>query len=192
MTSPKLRAGPRTVAAALVALLAEATAISSFAQAPSVAPAADKSLSDAEIAGVVLSAAATDISQEELALRNTSSPRIRALAREMVADNLLLDQTTLNLLARLGVQPAPSGESDCLIEKATATTGELASLRGTRFDRAYLTDEVAQDRDLLAQMDGRLMSEAESREVRALLAEIRPVLESHLQRAETMAHAQAG
>jgi putative membrane protein len=149
-------------------------------------------MSDAQIAGVVLSAAATDISQGELALRKTSNPRVESLAREMVADNTLLDQNTLHLMARLGVQPAPSAESDRLVEEATATSDELADLTGSRFDRAYVASEVAEHRDLLARMDGLLIPEAESHDVRALLASVRPIIETHLKHAESIAGELAG
>ena len=73
-------------------------------------------MSDGQIVSVVLSAAATDISQAELALARSSHPEVRTLARELVADNTLLDQNTLHLLASLGIQPTESAESDRLVE----------------------------------------------------------------------------
>jgi putative membrane protein len=191
MESLESRAGPRAVAAALLVLALGAIPRLSATQTLSAAR-AGAAMSDAQIAGVVLSAAATDISQGELALEKSSHPEVRTLARELVEDNTLLDQRTLNLMARLGVEPIPSAESERMIESTTGTTEELAGLRGARFDRAYVIQEVAEHRDLLARIDGLLIPEAESHEVRALLASVRPVVESHLKHAETIAARLAG
>jgi putative membrane protein len=191
MESLKSRAGPRAVAATLLVLGLGAFPRVSATQTPSAAR-AGTAISDAQIAGVVLSAAAADISQGELALERCSHPEVRTLASELVADNTLLDQSTLNLMARLGVQPVSSAESERLIELATGTTADLAGLRGARFDRAYVTQEVAEHRDLLARMDGLLIPEAESHEIRGLLASVRPVIASHLKHAEAVSARLAG
>jgi predicted outer membrane protein len=180
------RAGPWVLTAALLVIALGAVPPPSAAQNADAAG-AGKAMSDGQIVAVVLSAAATAISQAELALARSSHPEVRTLARELVADNTLLDQNTLHLLASLGIQPTESAESDRLVETTTGSTDELAGLRGSRFDRAYVTREVAEHRDLLARLDGILIPEAESHEVRRFLATVRPVVEIHLKHAETVA-----
>jgi putative membrane protein len=154
-------------------------------QAQSRNPAVPK-LTDAEIAAIVVIANSADVENGELALTRAENPAVKAFARTMVTDHTAVNRQAAELVAMLGVTPAPSEASRSLAAATTAQRQSLAEKSGAAFDRAYIANEVAYHTTVLETLDGVLIPQAENGELKALLVAVRPAFVAHLEHARQL------
>lgn len=147
----------------------------------SVAPAA---MSDANVAAVVLAANDADVSYARIALAVSEHPGVRAFAQTMIDDHTSVNRAATELAGRLGLVPEQNEASLDLRDGAEETRDELRALSGARFDSAYVANEIAYHRKLLAAIDGALLPSARNAELKALVQSVRPAVVAHLGHAE--------
>lgn len=144
------------------------------------------SFTDSEIAAIVVTANAADVENGELALTRTTNPAVRAFAQTMVTDHTAVNQQAADLVAKLGVTPAPSEASRDLAAATTAQRSALAVTPAADFDRAYVANEVAYHQSVLETLDQALIPAAENAELKALLVAVRPAFVAHLEHAKQL------
>ncbi len=173
---------------ALVALSAGACApgTPAVASAPAPAPAAApaSTMTDADIAAIVVAANTIDVQNGELALSKSSNPEVRRFAQQMVTDHNAVNQSAVALVTRLGVTPTESATSTGLRAGADQTRARLATLSGAEFDRAYMANEVAYHQAVLNAVDSALIPNARNAELKSTLVGVRPAFVAHLQHAQ--------
>ena len=177
-----------------LAMLGSATA--GCAQAPAeqdaAVPAAEQAaapataLSDAEIAAIVVTANSIDVQYGELARERASDAAVRQFAETMITDHTAVNESAGELVARLGVTPVPSDVSRSLEAGAQETLASLRTQSGAAFDSAYIDNEVAYHRAVLAAVDDLLIPNAQNAELRETLVAVRPAFVAHLQHAESL------
>lgn len=140
-------------------------------------------LSDPEIAHVAVTANAIDIEMGELAVERATDDGVRAFARSMIDAHTGVNARAAALAERLGVVPADNAVSRSLRDDADGAKASLRTLRGERFDRAYMEREVAYHQAVLDALEGVLIPGADNAELEALLVEVRPVIAAHLEHA---------
>lgn len=164
----------------------EGSAAMDSAAVPATAPAgaAGGTVTDPQIADIVVAANEVDVAAGELAQSRATDPRVQQFAQRMVTDHTGVNQQASQLVQRLGVTPEPSPTSQQLRQGGEQNRSRLQGLRGAEFDRAYIEHEVAYHQQVLDAIDDTLLPSAQNAELRALLEQVRPAIEAHLQLAQ--------
>jgi putative membrane protein len=142
------------------------------------------SLSDAEIAAVVVTANAIDAELGELAASRAASAAVQAFGRTMARDHRAVNASAAALVAKLGVTPAENAVSRGLRADADAFRARLEQLSGAAFDRGYIEREVSYHQAVLEAVDQLLIPSAQNPELRQAITDVRPALMAHLQHAQ--------
>ncbi|MGH7552850.1 MAG: DUF4142 domain-containing protein, partial [Longimicrobiales bacterium] len=111
------------------------------APAPAPAP-ATPSLSDPQIAHIVVTANAIDSTFGELALTKAQSQAVKDFARTMIADHGTVNKQAVVLAVRLSVTPEDNEVSRQLLAAADQARAGMTNLSGAAFDSAYIAREV--------------------------------------------------
>ena len=143
----------------------------------------NSSLTDAEIASIAVVANQIDIDFAEIAKERSTDEEVLWLARTMATDHQMVIDRAVDLVTRLGVTPEDNAVSQSLNEEARATRERLRNLPQEEFDEEYVENEVAYHEKVIAAVEGLLIPQAENKELKALLEEVLPVLEGHLEHA---------
>ena len=150
--------------------------------APSVAAA--QTLSDPQIAAIVVTANQVDIDAGRLAQKRASSAEVRKFGAQMVTDHEGVNKSAVALVTRLKVTPEENATSRSLKADGDKHLARLHTLEGAAFDRAYIGREVAYHQQVLDALDKALIPNAKNDELRALLVKVRPAFVAHLEHAK--------
>ena len=150
------------------------------------------SLSDPNIAAMVLALNNTDISYARLALaRSTDQSPSRAQRNDVkqFAQRMLTDHTGVNglvtqLLAKLDVAPEDNELSLNMRDESANKRDIMRELNGYAFDSTYMENEVTYHQKFLSQIDNLMLRDARNAELRGLLTAVRPAVAAHLAHAE--------
>ena len=154
--------------------------------APGEAAEPAASLSDAEIAAIVVAANAIDVRYGEIARERATDERVREFAETMIRDHTAVNESAGELVSRLGVTPQPNDVSRSLEASAADTREMLLETSGAAFDRSYIANEVAYHRTVLDALDNLLVPNAANAELKTTLVGVRPAFEAHLRHAESL------
>ena len=141
--------------------------------------AAAQSVSDAQIASIVVTANQVDIDAGELAASRADNPEVKAFAQRMVTDHSGVNKSASELVTRLGVTPEDNPTSQSLKAGGEKNLSNLKALKGAAFDRAYIDHEVAYHDQVLDALDKTLIPGAKNDELKALLVKVRPAFVAH-------------
>jgi len=157
-----------------------------LAMAPTPLIAADGP-SDAEIAHIAYTAGALDVAAAKQALAKSHNSKVRAFAEVMLRDHQAVNQKALELVKKLNVTPADNATSASLSKQAAATEKQLATLKRTAFDRAYVNNEVAFHRTVNGALRDGLIPSADNAELKSLLETGLALFSEHQMHAEHLA-----
>lgn len=156
-----------------------------FLSSPVLAQTKQK-LSDAEIASVAVAANKIDIDAAALAKSKSKNTEVLQFAQTMATDHqAVLDKATA-LVTKLGVTPKDNALSRQLTASANKTAKMLRVKKGRAFDKAYIDNEVAYHKAVIAALNGRLIPESQNSELKALLQSIAPAFKAHLEHAQML------
>lgn len=171
---------------------ADTTATTAAAPAPQTAPAADTTaaagatVTDPQIAAIVVAANNVDIDAAKLAKSKTSNPKVKEFADRMITDHTGVNQAATNLVKKLGVTPEENPTSQQLTQGGEQNRQSLQGKSGADFDRAYVANEVTYHQAVLDAIDKTLIPNAQNAELKSLLQQTRPAVEAHLQHARQL------
>ena len=94
------------------------------------------------------------------------------------------DAKGTDVAKKVNASLAPSDTSNRLENDAKQVSSNMATPKGTDFDRAYIDGQVKEHRALLEAIDREFLPAVRSSEVKDLLQTVRARVESHLQEAE--------
>ncbi|MGN6399729.1 MAG: DUF4142 domain-containing protein [Flavisolibacter sp.] len=143
-------------------------------------------LSDAEIASVAVVANQIDIDAAELAQKKSKNADVLNFAKTMISDHQSVINQASALVKKLGVTPRNNALSKQLQSGAEKTKKALNAKSGTAFDKAYVDNEVAYHKAVIATVENVLIPQAQNGELKSLLQSVLPVLKTHLEHAEMM------
>ena len=155
--------------------------------APGDSPAATATtptVTDPEIAHIVVTANAIDSTFGELALTKAQSQEVKDFAQTMITDHGAVNQQAVELAQRLGVTPQENDVSRQLQAAAEQARTGMMDLSGAAFDSAYIAREVQYHQAVLDALDQTLVPGAQNAELRGLLETVRPAFVAHLERAQ--------
>ena len=152
-----------------------------------VAPAAQasgESITDAQIASIVVTANQVDIDAGRAAATKTANAEVKKFAQLMVTDHTGVNKSATELVTRLKVTPEDNETSQALKEGGATNLKTLSALSGAAFDKAYVDHEVAYHQQVLDAVDKTLIPNAKNAELKALLVKTRPAFVAHLEHAK--------
>jgi putative membrane protein len=149
-------------------------------------PARAQAPDDAQIAAIVVAANQVDIDAGRLASARATNPDVKAFAERMITDHAGVNDAAAELVARLGVTPAPNETSRSLEDGGRRNLARLKALEGRAFDDAYIAHEAAYHQQVLEALDSTLIPSASNGELRALLVKVRPAFVAHLEHARAL------
>lgn len=153
--------------------------------APALASAAD-TLTDAQIAAIVVTANQIDINAGKLAESKSTNPEVKAFAHRMIADHTDVNKQATDLATKLKITPEESTLSKAMKSDAERNMNRMKKLSGKDFDKLYLNDESAFHNAVIDTVDGKLLPSAENADLKALLVKVRPALVSHREHADKL------
>jgi putative membrane protein len=159
-----------------IALLNGAFILPSFAGNPK--------LSDAEVASVAVVANQIDINYSKIAKEKSKDKEILNFAETMATDHAAVIAQAAALVKKLGVTPKDNPVSQQLLADAENTKKMLHTKTGNDFNKAYIDNEVTYHKAVISAVKDLLIPETENKELKELLQNILPALETHLHHAE--------
>ena len=167
------------------ALWAVATIICAVALHPAMAKAQGGSApTDPQIVRIVETADDIDINYAKLALSKATDKRVRDFAQQMITDHSAVQKSVIELAAKLNVTPADNETSNALKTQAEQTTQKLRGLKGNKFERAYVDNEVAYHEAVINAVKTVLIPSAQNAQLKSALQGAEPLFEGHLLHAE--------
>ncbi|MBV8758934.1 MAG: DUF4142 domain-containing protein [Deltaproteobacteria bacterium] len=156
----------------------------SAAMAGSAAAPAAPSMTDPQIAAVVVAANQVDIDAGNLAVKKTKNAEVKKLAQLMVTDHTAVNKAAGDLVKKLNVTPEETDASKGLLAGGKDNRDKLEKLSGGEFDKAYVDNEVAYHQAVLDTIDKVLIPSAQNAELKNTLVSVRPTIEAHLEHAQ--------
>ena len=139
---------------------------------------------DAQIAGIVVTANQIDIDAGKLAKTQSANKAVQAFAQQMITDHSAVNKQAAALAKKLGVTPQESDSAKSLRQAAADTRKKLKALKGAQFDWAYVDNEVAYHQQVLDAIDKVLIPSAQNAELKGLITKVRPAIAAHLEHAK--------
>ena len=158
------------------------SAMAETGSAGSAAPAA--SLTDPQIAAIVVAANQVDIDAGKLAVKKTKNAEVKKFAELMVTDHTSVNKAATALVTKLKVTPEETDASKALVAGGKENTDKLEKLSGAEFDKAYVDNEVAYHKAVIDTLDTKLIPSAQNAELKNTLISVKPTIEAHLKHAE--------
>jgi len=143
-----------------------------------------QTVSDAQIASIVVTANQVDIDAGKLAASRGSNQQIKKFGEQMVTDHTAVNKQATALVTRLQVTPQDNSTSQSLKAGGEKNVASLKSLHGAEFDKAYIDNEVRYHQAVIEAIDNTLVPSAHNAELKALLVKVRPAFVAHLEHAK--------
>ena len=140
-------------------------------------------LSDAEVAFIAVVANQIDINYADIAKQRSKNADIVRFAETMISDHEAVIAQATALVKKLGIVPKENAVSQKLLADAQNTRKALRSKSGRAFNKAYIDNEVAYHKAVIAAVEGLLIPETDNNELKELLQNVVPALKTHLEHA---------
>jgi len=143
-------------------------------------------LTDANIAAIVVVANQADIDNGALALEKGTDERVRAFANQMIEAHTAINESAGELVTELGVTPEAHEISRSIHDGQEASRERLDDLSGAEFDRAYIANEVTYHEAVIDAVDNVLIPAAQNEQLKQTLIDVRPAFVAHLEQARSI------
>jgi putative membrane protein len=147
-------------------------------------PLAFAALSDGEIAKIVQDANQTEISSAQTALNKSTRSDVKSFAKKMLKEHQSNRQEVEKIARKEKIEFGSSVGDLGLRTKSATHDVELSAKSGADFDRAYIESQISAHRDLLDDLDTKLIPEARNSSLKKFLEDTRGDVKDHLDEAE--------
>jgi putative membrane protein len=145
-----------------------------------------QSVTDAQIASIVVTANQVDIDAGTLAHSMSTNADVKAFADRMITDHTAVNKSARDLVVKLKVTPEDNPTSRSLKAGGEKTLAHLKGLKGGQFDKAYADHEAMYHQQVIDVLDKTLIPGATNSELKALLVKVRPAFVAHLEHARRL------
>jgi putative membrane protein len=167
------------------------------AQAPTERPPVPApALDDAAIFALLEKANTAEIELGDLAVRMGQSAEVKDLGKNFAAAHTQARQKARDLAKKVDITPAlPPGpmkdKKDSAMVKDhgksyEASLNKLKGLKGAEFDVAFIAREIEHHTRMLDAVENRFLPAVQNAELKQLLTELKPSLQSHLDQARAL------
>jgi putative membrane protein len=143
-----------------------------------------QTVTDPQIASIVVTANQVDIDAGKLAASKGTSPEVKKFGRQMVTDHTGVNKQATALVTRLKVAPEDNATSQSLKSGGDKNLAALEGLSGAAFDKAYIDHEVTYHQAVIDAIDKTLIPNAQNADLKALLVRVRPAFVAHMEHAK--------
>jgi putative membrane protein len=143
-----------------------------------------QTVTDPQIASIVVTANQVDIDAGKLAASKGTSPEVKKFGQQMVTDHTGVNKQATALVTRLKVRPEDNPTSQSLKSGGDKNLATLKGLSGAAFDKAYIDNEVTYHQAVIDAIDKTLIPNAQNAELKALLVKVRPTFVAHMEHAK--------
>ncbi len=140
-----------------------------------------ETLTDANIAAIVVGANNIDISAGKIALQRSQNSEIKKFAERMVADHTAVLNSAVALVTKLGVTPVNNDLVATLAKQSSDHEAVLLTLSGNAFDKSYIDHEVAYHEAVIGVIENQLIPSAQNKELKDMLISVVPAFNAHLE-----------
>lgn len=155
-----------------------------FAFMSSLAFAQAGAIEDAEIISILKTVNKGEIDAAKRAQTKASNPEVRKYAQLMIADHEKAAQATAAVAKAAKATTINSEYSRSLKKENDQAMRKMKKLQGNAFDQAYMDSQIQMHQKVLQLIDSTLLPSARNPQLKALITDIRPVIESHWQQAK--------
>ena len=141
-------------------------------------------MTDANVVAIILAANNTDLSYARLVPSRARSAEVKAFAQRMTTDHTILNARVNDIAMRNGITADDNAISLDFRDHSAARRDVLRELVGARFDSTYVANEVQYHQELLAAIDGALLPNTRTAELREFVMSLKPAVSAHLAHAE--------
>jgi putative membrane protein len=153
---------------------------------------AQQTVTDAQIASIVVTANQVDVDAGKLAQSTSTNPDVKKFGALMVTDHMGVNESATDLAKKLQLTPEDNTTSKSLKAGGEKNLAKLKTLKGAAFDKSYVDQEVAYHQQVLDALDKLLIPNAKNAELKALLVKVRPAFVSHLEHARHLQSSLSG
>jgi putative membrane protein len=143
-----------------------------------------ESLTDANIAAIVVGANNIDISAGKIALQRSNNTAVKKFAARMVTDHTAVLNSAVALVTKLGVAPVNNELVATLSEQSSNHEAALRTLSGNAFDKSYIDHEVAYHKAVIGVIENQLIPSAQNKELKDMLISVIPAFNAHLEHSQ--------
>ena len=141
-------------------------------------------LTDPEIASAAVVANQGDIGFAKIAKQKSKNADVLKFAETMATDHQSVIDQAVALVTKLKVTPKDNAVSRKINADAAKTRKMLQSKSPKTFDKAYIDNEVAYHKGVIAAVETILIPQASNPELKSLLQNVVPTLKAHLEHAQ--------
>ncbi|MES2006056.1 MAG: DUF4142 domain-containing protein [Bacteroidota bacterium] len=141
-------------------------------------------LTDPEVASAAVTANQIDIEFAAIAFQHSQNKEVLNFAKTMSNDHKAVIAQAVALVTKLKVTPKTNYLTQSLLADAEKTKKRLQSNKGEAFDKAYIDNEVAYHKAVIAAVETVLIPQTANSELKTLLQNVVPALKAHLAHAE--------
>jgi len=145
-----------------------------------------ESLTDANIAAIVVGANNIDISAGKIALQRSQNSSVKKFAERMVTDHTAVLNSAVALVTKLGVTPVNNDLVATLSKQSSDNEAELRTLSGNAFDKSYIDHEIAYHQAVIGVIENQLIPSAQNKELKDMLISVVPAFNAHLEHSQTI------
>ncbi len=153
-------------------------------QAVETLPAGVPVMTEGNIIAVILAANNTDLSYARLVPSRAVSQDVKSFAIRMTTDHTLLNARANEIAQKNGIVAEDNVISLDFRDVSAARRDVMRELEGAKFDSTYAVNEVKYHTELLAALDGALLPNARTPELREFITQLKPAVSAHLAHAE--------
>ncbi|MBO9667823.1 MAG: DUF4142 domain-containing protein [Bdellovibrio sp.] len=141
-------------------------------------------INDEEITEVMKTANNAEIDAAKVAKKNASDGQVKAFAEMMVTDHEenLKDVNNLSKVEKIKMKS--SDDSKSLKKDATDKLSDVKKKKGHEFDKAYMQMQVDMHKQLLDDLDNKLIPQAQNKNLKVYLQSTRESVQKHHAKAE--------
>lgn len=150
----------------------------------SAGSAAAATLTDPQIAAIVVAANQVDIDAGNLAVKKTKNAEVKKFAELMIKDHTAVNKSAVDLVTKLKVTPEETDASKGLTSGGADARAKLDKLEGAEFDKAYVDNEVAYHEAVINVLKTQLIPSATNADLKAALTGVAPAFDAHLAHAK--------
>jgi putative membrane protein len=146
-----------------------------------------QSLTDAQIAHVVMTVNNGEVDLGNLAKDKAQDADVKAYAQQMVTDHSSANEKGNQLAQQINLTPEINDLSRQMQSNHEQAKAKLDSTTaGASFDKAYIDDMVTGHQSVLDALDNTLIPGAQNADLKSMLQNMRPTVAQHLDRAKQL------
>jgi predicted outer membrane protein len=143
-------------------------------------------LSDAQVAGVVLELNSGEVTVGKLASTRADDDGVKSFAAKMVTEHGAAVTKLEMLFQTIAVMPTTSPERTMVAAAGMAAVTKLTPLDGSAFDKAYIDSQVEMHTTALTLLDTKLIPSASKTQLKTELTSMRADVAAHLMLAKQL------